>query len=279
MTKLNGKHMKAVIIGGGRGCKAIIELAEGKFLKELTLEISCVVDPDPKAPGMVYARRNGIRTSSDMKAALSVSDIKLIMELTGSDEVLEDIYKMIPRGIKVFDHVFSRIFWELATAQRDQNRQLQEITELERKIEKERGFLQVLFDKIPELVAVLDQNRRIVKINDSFGQYTGLTAKEAIGKTCREAFAETEMSETCQQTAYLLDEAIETGETSSLIWKTPPPEETFWEVTQTPIKNAAGETEGILGTWHRITEQVILQRKIESAELQFKNFIDSAHDW
>ncbi|MCP4580688.1 MAG: PAS domain-containing protein, partial [candidate division Zixibacteria bacterium] len=47
----------------------------------------------------------------------------------------------------------------------------------------------------------------------------------------------------------------------------------------TPIKNAAGETEGILGTWHRITEQVILQRKIESAELQFKNFIDSAHDW
>jgi PAS domain S-box-containing protein len=31
--------------------------------------------------------------------------------------------------------------------------------------------------------------------------------------------------------------------------------------------------------WHRITEKVILQRKIESAELRFKSFIDSASDW
>jgi two-component system NtrC family sensor kinase len=279
MTNIDGRHMKAVIIGGGRGCKAIIELAGGTFLKELTLEILCVADPDPKAPGIMYARRKGIPTTQDMKEALSIPDIKLIMELTGRDEVLEDIYKMIPRGIKVFDHVFSRIFWELAMAQKEQNRQLREITELEQNIEKERRFLQILFDKIPELVAVLDKDKKIVKINDSFASFTGLTADQVIGGTCVDVFSGTELNENCRQTVHLLDEVIESGEPSSLIWQSPPPNETFWEVTQTPIKNSEGETEGILGTWHRITDQVILQRKIESAELRFKSFIDSAHDW
>jgi len=275
----NSRHMKAVIIGGGRGCQAIIELAGGSFLKELTLEILCVADPDPKAPGLMYARRKGIRTTQDMKEALSIPDIKLIMELTGRDEVLEDIYKMIPRGIKVFDHVFSRIFWELAIAQKEQNRQLREITELKQNIEMERRFLQVLFDKIPELVAVLDKDKKIVKINDSFAKFTGQSADQVIGKTCLDAFSSTELNENCQQTVHLLDQVFETGEPGSLVWHSPPPNETFWEVAQTPIKNSEGETEGILGTWHRITDKVILQRKIESAELRFKSFIDSAHDW
>lgn len=135
-------HMKTVIVGGGKGCRAIIQLAQSGFLTELSLEILCVVDPDTNAPGVIYAREHGIKTTTEMKEALSIPAIKLIIELTGKDEVLETIYKMIPRGIKVFDHVFSRIFWELAYAQRELARQLQEITAMERRIENERQFLQ-----------------------------------------------------------------------------------------------------------------------------------------
>lgn len=272
-------HMKAVIVGGGKGCRAIIELALSGFLKELSLEILCVVDPDVNAPGMVYAREHGIKTTSDMKEALSISGIKLIMELTGSDEVLENIYKMIPRGIKVFDHVFSRIFWDLANAQREQARQLKEITELEQRIERERQFLQGLFDRIPDLVVVLNRDLRIVKINDSLAMFADILPKEAVGKTCPEIFKDTQLSENCAQTIHLLDEVLLSGEGRSLIWQSPPPHETFWELTLTPIRNQEDEIDGILATWHRITERVMLQRKIESAELRFRSFIDSAHDW
>ena len=58
--------MKTVIVGGGKGCRAIIGLAFGTFLKELTLEIQGVVDVDPNAPGMVYARERDIRTFTDI---------------------------------------------------------------------------------------------------------------------------------------------------------------------------------------------------------------------
>ncbi|UCC79442.1 MAG: PAS domain-containing protein [Candidatus Zixiibacteriota bacterium] len=274
------QKMRAVIIGGGKGCRAIIELAGGTFLKELKLEILCVVDPDPNAPGMVFAREHGIPTSKDMKEALStIPDIKLIMELTGSDEVLEDIYKMIPRGIKVFDHTFSRIFWELGNAQRESIRQIKEITELEQKIEKERSSLQLLFDKIPELVIVLDREHKIIKINESFASFIGLKLSDVVDKTIREVFAGTELHETSDQTVGILNQIGKTGEPGSFIWQSPSRNEVIWEVTLTPIKTPDGEIEEILGTWHRITEQVILQRKIESAELRFKSFIDSASDW
>ena len=43
--------MRTIIIGGGKGCRAIINLALGSFLKELTLDIICVVDIDPNARG------------------------------------------------------------------------------------------------------------------------------------------------------------------------------------------------------------------------------------
>lgn len=44
--------MKTVIVGGCRGCRAIIGLAFGTFLKELTLNIQGVVDVDPDGPGI-----------------------------------------------------------------------------------------------------------------------------------------------------------------------------------------------------------------------------------
>jgi two-component system NtrC family sensor kinase len=272
-------HMKAVIVGGGKGCRAIIELALSGFLKELSLEILSVVDPDENAPGMIYARERDINTTSDMKKALSTPGIKLIMELTGKDEVLENIYKIIPRGIKVFDHVFSRIFWDLANAQREQARQLREITELEEKIERERQFLQGLFDRIPDLVVVLDKQKKIVKVNDSLAVFADIKPESTFGKTCPDIFSRTHLRENCEQNEYLLDEVLASGEPRSLIWQSSAPQEAFWEVTMTPIKDQDENTEGILVTWHRITERVMLQRKVDSAELRFKSFIDSAHDW
>ncbi len=63
--------MRTVIIGGGKGCASLLTLATGTFLKELTLNVQCVVDIDRTAPGIVLAERLGILTCSDMAEALS----------------------------------------------------------------------------------------------------------------------------------------------------------------------------------------------------------------
>jgi PAS domain S-box-containing protein len=77
----------------------------------------------------------------------------------------------------------------------------------------------------------------------------------------------------------MLDSVREFRKGISMIWQTPPPVETHWEVSCTPIIGPDGDLDAILGTWHRITEQVMLRRKIESREQRLRSFIDSATDW
>ena len=71
--------MKAMLIGGGHACEAIIELASGTMLKELSLDVECVVDPDLKAPGVILARSLGIATFTDMMDAFQTPGLEVII--------------------------------------------------------------------------------------------------------------------------------------------------------------------------------------------------------
>ncbi len=271
--------MKTVIIGGGRACREIIELAEGGFLRELTLNIRCVMDPDPNAPGIQFARNKGIYTTTDTAEALATENLELIIELTGRDEVLESLHKKIPIGVKLIDHTIARIFWDLVNAQTDQQRQIEELARLELKLEDESNFLQGLLDRIPELLVVLDRDFKAIRINQSFSEFVDVSKEDAIGKTCPELFQGTVFEKHCLREYDQMANLLNTTGTYTSIWIVPSPDETHWEVTRTPIRNAGGEIEGVLATWHKITEKVMLRREIESAEQRFRSFINSAHDW
>jgi PAS domain S-box-containing protein len=277
--KTGNKSMKTVIIGGGKGCQAIIALASGSFLKELTLNIQCVVDPDRNAPGMQLARKMKIKTSKDMGRALKMPGIQMVIELTGRNDILENIYRIIPPGMRLIDHTSARIFWDLVNAQSDLEDHLKEITALEEKVEKERRFLQASFDTIPDLVVVLGEDKRIMRVNASFSRAAGISAQGARGKTCSELLETTELSVGCREMSAMVDQTFETGLPRTVVWQTSVPEEAYWEVSFTPILNEDLVIEAIVVTWHRITEKVLLRREVESAEQKFKGFIDSAHDW
>jgi PAS domain S-box-containing protein len=271
--------MRTVIIGGGKGCRAIIELASGPFLKELTLDIDCVVDLDVNAPGMVMARERGLKTSTDMVKAMSIPGIELVIELTGNDSILESIYKTLPQGVRLIDHTFARIFWDLVNAQQELEARLREITALETKVEKEKRFLQSSFDTIPDLVAVLGEDKRIIRVNASFSRVVHVSPQAAVGKLCAPLLENTELAGGFMEIDAMVDQILETGLPRTVIWQMEEPEEIYWEVSFTPILNENLEIEAVVAVWHRITERVMLRREIISAEQKFKGFIDSAHDW
>jgi two-component system, NtrC family, sensor kinase len=273
------KPLRTVIIGGGRGCRAIVRLALGGFLRELPLDVRCVHDPDNDAPGMQFARENEIYTTTDFAEAMRLPNAELFIELTGRDEVLEELYRIIPSGTKLIDHATAHIFWDLLNAQEEQKRQLIEKTELERKIESERQFLQQLFDSLPDLAVVLGRDREILRINRSFAEFVGRAERDVIGMTCQEILAHTPLAEQCRRSEPGFDDVIRDARPQMMVWYTAPPNEAYWEVTRKPLLNSEGEVETVLATWHRITEQVRLQREIQSAEYRFRSFIDSAHDW
>ncbi|MCK4657586.1 MAG: PAS domain-containing protein, partial [candidate division Zixibacteria bacterium] len=154
-----------------------------------------------------------------------------------------------------------------------------EMTQLELEVESERGFLQSVFDTIPDLLVVLDKEKKITRVNTSFSSFVHKSGKEALGMTCGDVFAETEFNRQWRETTPVLDEVFSLQKPRTAVWRTDPPHEIYWEVTRTPIINPDGEMEAVLCIWHRITERVMLRREIESAEQRFRGFIDSAHDW
>jgi len=271
--------MRTIIVGGGRGCRRIIRLALEDFLEEFHLDIVAVVDPDPRALGILFAQDHGIPTYHDLRKALELPGIELLLELTGRDEVTEQIYKIIPPGIKVIDHTFARIFWDMGRAQRSQIRQLKQITSLERELAAEQYFLQSLVDKLPDMLLVLGRDKRVLKINASFSKFLKVGPKEVVGKEVMDLFRGTPYEGNASKSLKVIEDILGSREEMPIIWQAPAPQIKFWEVSHTPVLDKKNELAYILVVWHLITERVFLHRELESTTTMFKSFIDSAHDW
>ena len=271
--------MNTVIIGGGKGCRAIIELTLGAFLKELPLRIMYVADPDPDARGMQFAREHGIKTTTDTNVALSANNIDVVIELTGLDSVLLDIHATLRPGIRLIDHTLAHIFWDLARARKEQETRVRQLVDLERRVELEKQFLQDVVDNIPDLLVVVDQDKGILRTNRNFRDFAGMPLEDCVGKTCEEILAMTELAEHTTQMGQILQQVFETGQPHSEVCFTSGPVEAHWEVNRVPFKNDDGQVKAVLCSWHRITEKVHLRREVESAEQRFRSFIDSAIDW
>jgi PAS domain S-box-containing protein len=161
----------------------------------------------------------------------------------------------------------------------EQNWQLEELEKLEREIAKERAFLQQVFDSNSDLMVVLDKDKKIQSANAGFYKFANISPVEAIGKKCFDIMKGTTLDCNEIENDESFNELFRTGKTQTFIRKTFVPTETHWEITRTAIFNKNGVVENVLSTWHRITDRIILQREVESAEMKFKSFINSAKDW
>jgi PAS domain S-box-containing protein len=271
--------MKTLIVGGGEGCRRVVSLALDSVLEAITLEILGVVDPDPKAPGILFARSRGVPTFGSVSEAIVLPGLELVVEMTGHDAVVEEIYKIAPPGVKIIDHVFARLLWDMGRVTRQQRRQLEEITALEKQLEAERRFLQSLVDGIPEMLMVLDRDRRIIRINSVFADFLRVKPEDVIGLDCYSYFSRTEYKIYARESRRVIDAIFRHERAMPTLWQSAPPHEMIWEVTHTPVYEPGGEIANILITWHLVTERFLLQREVESKTDMFRSFIDSAIDW
>ncbi len=107
------------IVGGGMGCKEVLELLQTYRPRTFILKILGVADHHFDAPGKIFAEQKGIWTTDDYKEFFDKPELDLIIELTGRDEVLEEIYKLRPKKVKVLDHVAARFLWEIIEIQEE----------------------------------------------------------------------------------------------------------------------------------------------------------------
>ena len=274
--------MKTVFIGGGHGCRDVLELVVEHRLATLSLEILGVVDINPVAPGMIFARMHGWSTFTDLEEALGLPGLELVIELTGLVQVRDALQSQVPERVRLMDHTMARVFWDLDAAAQHLRDELRRKTELEARIREDRARLQQILDSLPDVVMVVDSEGHIERVNRPFEILTGKRFNAVVGQLCYLSSGGSCMtqhctySEQCPRTSVLrTGEPLTVVRDHSCIGGREGDSEAYYEVTANPIRGPGGWVSVVI-TSREVTEQVLLKRETEESAGRFAQILAAA---
>ncbi len=270
--------MKTVIVGGGRACRAFLEHLAAGHLRELVLDVICVADPREQAAGVTLAREQDISIIADYREAMQLPGTELVLELTGDRTIMNDIYKRLPPDTRVIDHITARIFWEMIALEQSLRDELENRTRLEAKRAADRQRAQDILDSLPDIVVVLDPQKKILLTNERFNVEGRTVTGSPLGKCCEDVLCGRESTADATGHQCPFERAVELGVPVSTIVERSRPVHGFYEVTACPQFDEQGNLVEVVETHHPVTERILLQRGIETSEFRLRQFIDNAAD-
>jgi len=165
------KALNVAIVGGGIGCKAIMDMIFAEKLRELRMELIGVACTNPKAVGYRYAQEKGIYTTRDYSDLYKLKGLNMIIELTGREEVANEIFQTKPYHVRVMDHVAARVFLDVFQIEAES------IAALKRAEDKYKTLIESSLTGI-----FIHQDGKYVFVNDRFAEIHGYTPEELLGK-------------------------------------------------------------------------------------------------
>ncbi len=169
--------LRAAMVGGGPGCLALMGMMEALGPGGLNVEIVGVADLNPEAVGLAYARDRGIFTTSNYLDLFGIGGLDLIIDLTGRNDILEELAQKKPAHVGLVDHNASLLFYNIVSSG-------QKIRHQEHEINASRLFTKALLSATTAGVVVIDRDFRIIRANEVASQRSGLTPEEAEGRKC-----------------------------------------------------------------------------------------------
>ncbi|UCG80261.1 MAG: sensor histidine kinase [Desulfobacterales bacterium] len=160
------RALNVAIVGGGPGCKAIMDIIFAEKLSQLDMKLIGVACTNPNAVGYRYAQEKGIYTTSSFRDLYKLKELDMIIELTGRNEVADEISVTKPSHIRLIDHVAARLFWDIFQIE---EKRIAERTRAEQELRESREQLRELS---AHLQAAREEERTIVarKVHDDLGQ-------------------------------------------------------------------------------------------------------------
>ena len=258
--------LTTAIVGGGNACYEILKRHQAGQLDRMNLRIMGVSSTDPQAPGFVYAKELGVLTADDHHDLYTIKNLNLIVDLTGSEAVMEDLFHTKPKGVSLLDRTTALMFWTATTRLREG--------------EKERQHTQIILDSLPYRLMVVNEDMTINMVNKTFLKKNNLTYKEALSKKCYRVRYQRqwpcyEMGERCY-----LNEVKKTGKTISTILevKTETGKSRFDVITVSPIFDDQGNIVQVLEAARDVTDRIRLQREVQKSKIFFQDVIQSSVD-
>jgi hypothetical protein len=110
MNQAAGTNVKLIgIVGGGRRGMNLYHL----FTRSSSTKVAYVIDIDPSALAIVVARKDGIRTFTDLNAVRTIK-VDFIFEVTGSKDAITAIREFAePLGARVITHDMAKVILEV----------------------------------------------------------------------------------------------------------------------------------------------------------------------
>ncbi len=272
--------MKTIFVGGGHGCRAILDLVVNRRLTVLSPEILGIVDPNPWAPGVVFAGAQGWPCFSNLEEGLNRPGLELVIEVTGSDAVLEEIKRIAPERVRIMDHDMARVFWDLDVVAQNLRIELRKKTALEEEISADRSRLRELLDCLPDSVMVVDATGRIERVNRRFEEISGLQASDVEGEFCRKVLGATGSRGDCDDEFCPRLRVAQSGrpltviQQQSCIRSTCASGDCYYQITANPIRGAGGETSVVI-TSREVTEQIRLARETEQLAQRARQILNT----
>jgi PAS domain-containing protein len=195
--------LNVAIVGGGPGCKAIMDMIFAEKLSELRMKVIGVASINSRAVGYLYAKEKGIYTTEDYRELYKLKGLDMIIELTGRDEVANEISQTKPDQVRFMDHVAARLFWdvfqveekrllerklaegelrkhrdhldslvkertgELSTTNEKLQQEVTERKEAELQIKRQTEFLNLVLESLPYPFCVVSASDQTVKLANS----------------------------------------------------------------------------------------------------------------
>jgi len=261
----SGVPLRAAIIGGGKACDDLLILLSQERLNRLNMAIVGVADCDPTAPGISRAKQMGIFTTTDFKELYDISGLNLLIELTGSNDVREEIIRSKPLDVSSIDHRGARLLWDLVQIETEKQ-QVQ--NEAERKL---RQFL----ESAQDIICIKDLKGTYLYVNPATVHYIGIPRERVIGKTDKDLFKQPLAASMTDHDQQVLDQkrTLFFNERMTINGQT-----FHFHTVRFPILNEQGEMVSFAVMARDMTEEVELQEAVKQHKEYLENILVHSSD-
>lgn len=260
------KVLNVAIVGAGPGCKAIMDMIFAEKLGGLRMRLLGVADINPQAIGYCYAQEKGIYTTNDYRDLYKLESLNMIIELTGSDKVADEIYRTKPDHVRLMDNVAARLFWEIFQIE---EKSIVERKRAEEELAAEKERLAVTLRSIGDGVITTNTGGEVALMNKVAEGLTGWMQEAAVGKPLTEVLHVVD-EKTGQRCDNLVEKVIGSGRIMGLadyrVLIARDGTQRIIAENVAPIRDKDGNIVGVVLVFQDVTEKRKLEEELLKAQ-------------
>jgi len=268
--------LNIAIIGGGRACYDFLASILSGSLQKLNFKILGVASHIEDSPGYQYAKANNIFTTLNYPELYSIKDLNLIVELTGSDEIIQDILLNKPSTVSIIDHRAARVLWIPLIQEAGDN----DFDSFLLYNKKQLQQTQSILDSLPYRIMMINDDLKIVMVNRAFINRIGQLKEDVIGKSCYKV--RYGLDKPCNQYGKMcyFNKVKREGNLLTTIheYKTPEGEQRFDLVTILPSFDEFGNIGQLMEASRDVTNRIKLEQEVKKTNTFLEKVIQSTVD-